>query len=64
MSPIPAAFVLANGSTTMAYGGMPPVKMGALSYVPHPQVMQANGGSVKLSLEDDEYSRVLHCTGS
>ena len=25
------------------------------------QVMQASGGSVKLSLEDDEYNRVVHC---
>lgn len=52
MSPIPAAFVLANGSTTMAYGGMPPVKMGALSYVPHPQVMQANGSGITACRED------------
>jgi hypothetical protein len=30
------------------------------AYVNWGQVMQANGGSVKYSLDDDEYSRVLH----
>ena len=32
----------------------------AHAYTSWGQVMQANGGSVKLSLEDDEYNRVLH----
>ena len=46
------AYVLANTSTTMAYGGMPPVKMWSLEYVPHPQIMCSNGSGITANRED------------
>ena len=50
--PAYTAFTLAVNSTTMAYGGMPPVKMGSLAYVPHPQVMHSNGSGITANRED------------
>lgn len=50
--PTYTAYVLANTSTTFAYGGMPPVKMASLDYIPHPQVMYGNGTGITPNRED------------
>jgi len=51
-NPIYKAYIAAKNHTTMAYGGMPPVKLWDLDYIPHPQLMFSNGSGITANRED------------
>ena len=57
--PTRSSFLRARDGTTPPYGALPAVQLGSLAYVPHPQLLQADGTGID-EFREDAFAAYTH----
>ena len=57
--PTRSSFLRARDGTTPPYGALPAVRLGSLAYVPHPQLLQADGTGID-EFREDAFAAYTH----